>query len=138
MKVLGCLGFYKCYIMNLHNDSQPSYDLIKGSTPCHWTEGHEKLFNSIKERIHKDTVLAVPSTDYPFHIHVDSSNVGTGCILIQQFPERKRIISFNSRAFDKTQHKNVHSSSRTMCNRISSPHIRTLHYRITISHLSLL
>ena len=96
MKVLGCLGFYNCYIKTLHVDRQPLYDLIKDSTPFHCTEEHEQLFNSIKERIHKDTVLAVPSTDYPFHIHVDSSNFGTCCILIQQFPEGKRIISFNS------------------------------------------
>ena len=81
-KVLGCLGFYSCYIKNLHVDSQPFYDFIKVTTSFHWTEEHEKLFNSIKERPHKDTVLAVPSTDYPFHIHADSSNVGTGCILI--------------------------------------------------------
>ena len=33
MKVLGCLGFYSCYIKNLHVDSQPFYDLIKGSIP---------------------------------------------------------------------------------------------------------
>ena len=105
MKVLGCLGFYSCYIKNLHVESQPFYDFIKDSTPFHWTEEHETLFNSIKERIHKDTVLAVPSTDYPFLIHVDSSNVGTGCILIQQFPEGKRIISFNSRVFDKAEQK---------------------------------
>ena len=91
LKVLACLGFYSCYIKTLHVDSQPFYDLIKDSTPFHWTEEHEQLFNSIKERIHKDTVLAVPSTDYPFHIHVDSSNVGTGCILIQQFPEGKEL-----------------------------------------------
>ena len=25
MKVLGCLGFYSCYIKNLHVDSQPLY-----------------------------------------------------------------------------------------------------------------
>ena len=25
MKILGCLGFYSCYIKNLHVDSQPSY-----------------------------------------------------------------------------------------------------------------
>ena len=105
MKVLGCLGFYSCYIKNPHVDSQPFYDLNKDSTPFHWTEEHEALFNSIKERIHKDTVLALPSTDYPFHIHVDSSNAGTGCILIQQFPERKRFISFNSRLFDKAEQK---------------------------------
>ena len=32
MKVLGCLGFYSCYIKNLHVGSQPFYDLIKDST----------------------------------------------------------------------------------------------------------
>ena len=53
----------------------------------------------------KNTILAVPSTDYPFHIHVDSSNVGTGCILLQQFPEGKGIVSFNSRVFDKAEQK---------------------------------
>ena len=49
MKVLGCLRFHSCYIKNLHVDSQPFYDLIKDSTTFHWTEEHEKLFNSIKE-----------------------------------------------------------------------------------------
>ena len=105
MKVLGCLGFCSCYIENLHVDSQPFYNLIKDTSPFHWTEEHEALFNSIKERNHKDTVLAVPSTEYPFHIHMDSSNVSRGCILIQQFPEGKRIISFNSRVFDKAEQK---------------------------------
>ena len=140
MKVLGCLVFYSCYIKNLHVDGGPFYDLIKDATPFHWTEEHEKLFDSIKERIHKDTVLAVPSipsTDYPFQIHVDSSNVGTGCIFIQHFPEGKKIILFNSRIFDKAE-KKFHSSSRTMWNRISSPSIRTKYYRVAISHLSLL
>ena len=103
MKVLGCLGFYSCYIENLHVDSQPFYDLIKDTTPFLWTDEHEKLFNFIKEGIHKDTFLAVPSSDYPFQIHVDSSNVGTACILIQHFPEGKRIISFKSRVFDKAE-----------------------------------
>ena len=37
MKVLGCLGFYSCYIKNLNVDSQPFYDLIEDSTPFHWT-----------------------------------------------------------------------------------------------------
>ena len=118
MKVLGCLGFYSCYIKNLHVDSQPCHDLIKASTPFHWTEEHKQLFNSIKERIHRDTVLAVPSTDYPFHIHVDTSNVGTGCILIQQFPEGKWIISFNSRVFDKAEQQ-MSTLHRELCGIIS-------------------
>ena len=66
------------------------------------------------KRIPEDTILAVPSTEYPFHIHVDSSNVGTGCILVQQFPEGKRIVSFNSRVFDKAEQKNVYPPPRTL------------------------
>ena len=82
MKVLGFLGFYSCYIRNLRVDSQPFYDLIEHSTPFHRTHEHEKLFQSIEDRISEDTILAVPGTDYLFHFHVDSSNVGTGCIII--------------------------------------------------------
>ena len=119
MRVLGCLGFYSCYIKNLHVDSQPFYDLIKDATPFHWTEEHEKLFCDIKKRITEDTILAVPSTKYPFHIHVDSSNVGTGCILIQQFPEGKRIISFNSRVFDKQEQK-MSTLHRELCGIVSA------------------
>ena len=119
MKVLGCLGFYSCYIKNLHEDSQPFYNLIKDSTPFHWKHEHEKLFQPCKERISEDTILAVPSTDYPFHIHVNSSNVGTGCILIQQFPEGKRIISFNSRMFDKAEQK-TSTLHRELCGIVSA------------------
>ena len=119
MKVLGCLGFYSCYIKNLHMDSQPFYDLIKDSILFHWTHEHEKLFQSIKDRISGDTILAVPSTDYPFHIHVDSSNVGTGCILFQKFPEGKRITSFNLRFFDKAEEK-MSTLHRELCGIVSA------------------
>ena len=108
MKVLGCLEFYSCYIKNLPEDSQPFYDLIKATTPFKWTKGRENLFADIKGRICEDTILAVPSTEYPFHIHVDSSNVGTGCNLVQDFPEGKRIVSFNSGVFDKLNKKCLH------------------------------
>ena len=71
MKVLGCLGFYSCYIKNLNVDSQqPFYDLFKDSTPFHWTHEQEKLFQSVEDRIIEDTVIAVRSTDYLFHIDV--------------------------------------------------------------------
>ena len=119
MKILGCLGFYSCYIKNLHVDTQPFYDLIKDSTPFHWTHEHEKQFQSIKDRISGDTILAVTSTDYPFHIHVDSWNAGTGCVLVQQFPEGKRILSFNSRIFDKAEQK-MSTLHREICGIVSA------------------
>ena len=103
MKVLGCLGFYSCYIKNIGLDSRHFCDLIRESTLLHWTNEHKKIFQMTKNRINGDTSLTIPSTEYPSPIHVDYSNVGTGCTLIQQFPKRKRIISFNSRSFDKAE-----------------------------------
>ena len=119
MKVLGCLGFYSRYIKNFHVDSQPFYDLIKDSTPFHWIHEHEKVFQSIKDRISEVTFLAVPSTDYPFHLDVNSSNVGSGCNLIQQFSEGKRIISFKSRIFDKAEQK-MSTLHRELCGIVSA------------------
>ena len=105
MKVLCCLDFHSCFIKNLHVGSQPLYELIKDTTPFKWTVQHAELFKEIKTRISEDTILAVPSNEYSFHMHVDSSNVGNGCILVQQFPEGNRIVSFNSRVFDNAEQK---------------------------------
>ena len=45
---------------------------------------------------------------------MDSSNAGTGCIQIQQFSEGNRIISYNSRSFDKTELK-MSTFHRELC-----------------------
>ena len=118
MKVLVCLGFYSCYIKDLHLDSKP-YGLNRDSTSFHWTEEHEKFLQTIKDRISEDIILANPSTEYPFHIHVDLSNIGTGCILIQQFPEGKPIKSFNFRISDKAEQK-MSTLHRELCGIVSA------------------
>ena len=119
MKVLGRLGFYSCYIKNLHVDSQPFNELINDTTPFKWTKQHEAHSNQIKERISGDAILAVASTEYPVHIYVHPSNVGTGGILFQQFPEGKQIDSFNSRVFDKAEQK-MSTLHRDLCGLVSA------------------
>ena len=50
----------------------------------------------LKQKFCHDISNAFPSNDYPFHIHADSSNLGTGRNLIQDFLDRKRMISAKS------------------------------------------
>ena len=119
MRVLGCLGFYTMYIKNLHVDSKPFYDLIKTETTFQWTDEHEKLFREIKDSISEDTVLAIPDTRYPFHVHVDASSIGVGSILVQEFPTGKRIVSFNSRVYTKDEQK-MSTTARELCGVISA------------------
>ena len=60
MKVLKCLGFYSCYMKNLHVDSQPFYDLIDDSNPFHWIHEHEKFFTPSRKELAKTLFLLCP------------------------------------------------------------------------------
>ena len=119
MRILGSPGFYSTFIKNLHVDSKPFYELLRDDVPFKWTKGHEELFRNIKERISEETILAVPNPKYPFHIHVNSSSIGTGFILLQEFPSGKRIVSFNSRVFTKDEQK-MSTLHRELCGVISA------------------
>ena len=114
MRVLGSLGFYSTFIKNLHVDSKPFYELVRDDVPFKWTKEHEELFRNIKDRISEETFPAVPNPKYPFHIHVDASSIGTGSILVQEFPSGKRIVSFNSRVFTKDEQK-MSTLHRELC-----------------------
>ena len=73
--------------------------------PFKWTKDHEIFFRDTKNRISEEDILALPNPKYPFHIHVDSSSIGIGSMLVQEFPSGKRIVSFSSRAFTKDEQK---------------------------------
>ena len=118
MRVLGSLGFYSTFIKNLHVDSKPFYELLREDVPFKRTKKHEELRN-IEDRISEETILAVPNPKYPFHIHVDSSSIGTGSILVQEFPSGKRIVSFNSRVFTEDEQK-MSTLHRELCGIISA------------------
>ena len=132
MRVLGCLGFYSMYIKNLYVDCKPFYDLTRTETKFVWTTEQETLFNDIKERISEDTILAIPDTKHPFHVHVDASSIVVGSILVQEFPEGKRIVSFNSRIYAKEEQE-MSTTARELCGVISA--LQTYeHYLIGSPH----
>ena len=113
------MGFYHTYILNFHIDAKPLYDLTKDATLFKWLPEHEKVFTDLKQRFCHNIFNAILSNDYPFHIHADSSNLGTGCVLIQDFHDRKRMISANSRVFNKAEQK-MSPQHRELCGMISA------------------
>ena len=119
LRDLGMMGFYHTYILKFHIDAKPLYDLTKDTTLFKWLPEHEKVFTDLKQRFCHDNSNAFPSNDYPFQIHADSSNLGTVCVLIQDFPDRKRMISANSRVLDKAEQK-ISPQHRELCGIISA------------------
>ena len=118
MRILGILGFYSTFMKNLCVDSKPFHELLKDDVPFKWTKDHEKLFQNNKDRISEETILSVPNPKCPFHIHVDSSSIGTGSIFVQEFLSGKRIVSYNSRVFTKDEQK-MTTMHRELCGIIS-------------------
>ena len=118
-RVLRMMGFYHTNILNFHIDAKPLYDLTKDTTLFKWLPEHEKVFTHLKQRFCHDISNAFPSNDYPFLIHADSSNLGTGCVLIQDFPDSKRMISANSMVFVEAEQK-MSPQHRELCGIISA------------------
>ena len=92
---------------------------MKTQTTFQRTDEHEKLFGEIKDRISEDTVLAIPDTRYPFHVHVDASTIGFGSVLVQEFFTGKRIVSYNFRVYTKDEQKKS-TTARDFCGVISA------------------
>ena len=99
------MGFYSTYIIPFHVDAKCLYELANSNDKFRWLPCHEEVFQKPKDKFCHGISNAIHNVNYPFHIHADSSNVGTGCILIQDLPEGKRIVSANSRVFDKAEQK---------------------------------
>ena len=74
LRVLGMMGFYHTYILNLHIDAKPLYDLTEDTALFKWLQEHETIFTDLKQSFCHDISNVIPSNDYPFHIHADSSN----------------------------------------------------------------
>ena len=100
-------------------DSKLFYELLRFDVSFGWTKEHEQLFQIIKGRIVHETILVVPNLKYPFHIHVDSSSIGTVSIPVQDFPIAKHLVSFNSRVFTKHEQK-ISTLHRELCGIISA------------------
>jgi hypothetical protein len=80
----------------------PLTDLIstsKKGKPLVWTEQHTKAFETVKQVIAKQTMLAFPDFSKPFDIHTDASDVQLGGVISQD----GKPIAFYSRKLNPAQ-----------------------------------
>ena len=99
------MGFYSTYIINFHVDTKNLYELANSNEKIRWLPSHKEVLQKLKDKFCPYKTNAIPNVNFPFHIHADSSNVGTGCILIQDLPEGNRIVSAKLRFFGKAEQK---------------------------------
>ncbi len=77
----------------------PLSRLTSDKVPWKWTEVEQKAFDAMKKIIARETLLAYPNFNEPFHIYTDASATQLGAVVTQ----RERPIAFYSRKLNPAQ-----------------------------------
>jgi len=64
--------------------AKPLMERTKKDEPYVWTEEREKAFQILKQKLAIAPVLVQPDIAKPFEVYCDASNVGLGCVLMQE------------------------------------------------------
>lgn len=98
---MGLVNYLRRFIKNCSTLCAPINDLTKKNARFKWTETQEEAFQEIKKVLTSDAVMAFPDNDVsvPFSVHVDTSRVGVGAVLMQ----KGRVICYASLKLDQHQ-----------------------------------
>ena len=121
---LGFCSYYRRYVKNFANLSEPISQLTRRDCKFLWTDNCQIAFEAIKELLIQAPVLAYPQDEGPFILDCDASDTGIGAVLSQiqgtsqnlsKFPPRTRtnlekkfngeekVISYGSRVLTKEE-----------------------------------
>lgn len=101
MRLLGLAGFYRSYIPGFSIIAKPLTLLLRKKTRWKWGKEQLHAFNTLKNIITSDTVMALPNMEEPFILQTDASRQGIGCSLSQMGEKGLRPIAFASRTLNR-------------------------------------
>jgi len=77
-------SYFRRFIKNFATIAKPLYDLMKKDTKFQFGPNENNAFESLKNILSSEPVLAIYSPQLPTELHCDASSVGVGAILLQK------------------------------------------------------
>jgi len=90
---LGLAGYYKRFVQGFSSIAAPLTKLTRKSVPFVWIDQCEESVKEMKTRLTTTPILTLPSGSGGFVVYIDASNVGLGCVLMQN----DKVIAYGSR-----------------------------------------
>ncbi|UYV65369.1 K02A2.6-like [Cordylochernes scorpioides] len=103
-KFNGLCSYYRRLIKDFSSIAQPLKDLLNKDKIFHWSEIHQRAFETLKNLITQPPVLAMYDPTLPSKLYTDASEQGLGAILAQKHPDgRERVVSYFPKRLNPTQ-----------------------------------
>ena len=103
-RFLGMAGYYRNFCLNFSEIAAPLTNLLSKKVKFVWTDDCQMAFDKVKLLLQKYPVLKSPDYEKPFKLIIDSSDVGTGSVLVQEASDGlDHPVSYFSKKFLKYQ-----------------------------------
>ena len=103
-RFLGMAGYYRNFCLNFSDIAAPLTNLLSKKVKFVWTHDCQLAFDKVKLLLQKSPVLKSPDYEKPFKLIIDSSDVGTGSVLVQEASDGlDHPVSYFSKKFLKYQ-----------------------------------
>ncbi|CAN6547365.1 unnamed protein product [Malus baccata var. baccata] len=100
---LGHAGFYRRFIKDFSNISNPLCRLLQKDVAFDFNEECEKAFNHLKEMLTSAPIIVPPDWSLPFELMCDASDYALGAVLGQRKDKRPHAIYYASRTLNDAQ-----------------------------------
>ena len=103
-RFLGMAGYYRNFCLNFSEIAAPLTNLLSKKVKFVLTDDCQLAFDKVKLLLQKSPVLKSPDYEKPFKLIIDSSDVGTGSVLVQEASDGlDHPVSYFSKKFLKYQ-----------------------------------
>jgi transposase InsO family protein len=102
---LGLVGFYHQFIKNFAEIAHPLTQLTRKYCRFRWNPDCQRAFETLKESLCQNVVLAHPDQSRPYTLYADASQYAVGAVLTQTSPDGEKVIQFLSKQLNDCQKK---------------------------------
>jgi hypothetical protein len=101
---MGLATYYRRFVKDFADIAHPLYRLLEKNCPFRWTQGCDKAFKELREKLVSAPILVYPNPTKPFILDTDASETGLGGVLSQeQEGGQEGVIAYGSRALTKQE-----------------------------------
>ena len=102
---LGLTGYYRSFIQNYSEIARCLTDLTRDDVKWEWTPQHQKSFETLRDALISDKIMAYPKFSETFIVKADASLTAIGYVLCQKIDGKERVVSYGSKKLSRTQQR---------------------------------